>query len=93
MLSLHLRNMSVVCSLLTTCKTHDINPREYLNDVIARMPYHKMATHEELLNLLPHNGIETFGKCIDKTKGRIWQIVLTATYRFNKIIATATIGL
>ena len=47
-------NMSVVCSLLATCKAHDVNPREYLNDVIARMPCHKRATHEELLGLLPH---------------------------------------
>lgn len=47
-------NMSVVCSLLATCKAHDVNPREYLNDVIARMPYHKKATDEELLELLPH---------------------------------------
>lgn len=47
-------NMSVICSLLATCKAHDVNPREYLNDVIARMPYHKKATHEQLLNLLPH---------------------------------------
>ena len=47
-------NMSVICSLLATCKAHDVNPREYLNDVIARMPYHKKATHEGLLELLPH---------------------------------------
>ena len=47
-------NMSVICSLLATCKAHDVNPRDYLNDVIARMPYHKKATHEELLELLPH---------------------------------------
>ena len=47
-------NMSVVCSLLATCKAHDVNPRDYLNDVIARMPYYKKATHEELLELLPH---------------------------------------
>lgn len=47
-------NMSVICSLLATCKAHDINPREYLNDVIARMPYHKKAVPEELLELLPH---------------------------------------
>lgn len=46
--------MSVVCPLLATCKARDVNPREYLNNVIARMPYHKKATHEELLNLLPH---------------------------------------
>lgn len=47
-------NMSVVCSLLATCKAHDVNPRDYLNDIIARMPYHKKATHKELLDLLPH---------------------------------------
>ena len=47
-------NMSVICSLLATCKAHDVTPRDYLNDVIARMPYHKKATHEELLELLPH---------------------------------------
>ena len=47
-------NMSVICSLLATCKAHDVNPRDYLNDVIARMPYYKKATHEELLELLPH---------------------------------------
>ena len=34
-------NMSVICSLLATCKAHDVNPREYMNDVIARMPYYK----------------------------------------------------
>ena len=47
-------NMSVICSLLATCKAHDVNPRNYLNDVIAQMPYHKNATHEKLLDLLPH---------------------------------------
>lgn len=47
-------NMSVICSLLATCKAHDVNPREYLNNVIAQMPYHKKATDGELLNLLPH---------------------------------------
>lgn len=47
-------NMSVTCSLLATCKAHDVNPRDYLNDIIARMPYHKKAAHEELIKLLPH---------------------------------------
>ena len=29
-------NMSVICSLLATCKAHhDVNPRDYLNDTIA----------------------------------------------------------
>jgi hypothetical protein len=48
-------NMSVVCSLLATCKAHDVNPRDYLNFIIAKMPYMQKASHEELLELLPHN--------------------------------------
>ena len=47
-------NMSVICSLLATCKAHDVNPRNYLKDIIAQMPYHKKSADEELLNLLPH---------------------------------------
>ena len=47
-------NMSVICSLLATCKAHDVNPRDYLKNIIAQMPYHKKSADEELLNLLPH---------------------------------------
>ena len=46
-------SMSVVCSLLATCKAHEVNPRDYLNDVIARMPYMQKATNDELLQMLP----------------------------------------
>ena len=46
--------MTVICSLLATCKNHGVNPREYLNDIIAKMPYHKKDSHEELVKLLPH---------------------------------------
>lgn len=35
--------------------------------------------------------VAAFGKCIDKIRGEIRQAVLTATYRFNKTIAIATI--
>ena len=35
--------------------------------------------------------VATSGKCINKTKLGIRQPVLVAAYRFNKIIATATI--
>ena len=48
------QNMAVVCSLLATCRNHDVNPRNYLNDVISQMPYHAKASYEELLQLLPH---------------------------------------
>lgn len=47
-------SMSVVCSLLATCKAHEVNPREYLNDMIAKMPYMQKASYDELLQLLPH---------------------------------------
>ena len=36
------------------CGNHDVNPGDYLNDVISQMPYHAKASHEELLQLLPH---------------------------------------
>ena len=48
------QNMAIVCSLLATCRNHDVNPRNYLNDIISQMPYHTKASHEELLQLLPH---------------------------------------
>ena len=57
-------NMSVISSLLATCKAHDVNPRDYLNDVIAQMPYHKKATQEELLNLLPHKWKLKHQECV-----------------------------
>ena len=57
-------NMSVICSLLATCKAHEVNPRVYLNDVIAQMPYHKKATQEEFLNLLPHKWKLKHPECV-----------------------------
>ena len=47
-------NMCVIISLLSTCRNHDVNPREYLNDIIARMPYMGKAGHHQLVELLPH---------------------------------------
>ena len=48
------QNMAVVCSLLATCRNHDVNPRFYLNDIISQMPYYAKAKTEELIELLPH---------------------------------------
>ena len=48
------QNMAIVCSLLATCRNHDVNPRDYLKNVISQMPYHAKASYEELLQLLPH---------------------------------------
>ena len=47
-------DMAVVCSLLATCKAQEVNPREYLNDIIEKMPRMKGAATEELVQLLPH---------------------------------------
>ena len=49
-----LQVMCVISSLLSTCRNHDVNPREYLNDIISRMPYMEKASHEQLVELLPH---------------------------------------
>jgi transposase len=43
---------SVVYSLLATCKRHDVNPYQWLTDVLTRLPTHP---DEELAELLPHN--------------------------------------
>lgn len=38
--------MCVISSLMSTCRNHDVNPREYLNDIISRMPYMEKGSHE-----------------------------------------------
>ena len=48
------RNPNFFCSLLATCKAHDVNPRLYLNSIIADMPYQAKAPQQELLEMLPH---------------------------------------
>ena len=61
-------NMAVVCSLLATCRNHDVNPRNYQNDVISQMPYHAKASREDLLQLLPHQWKHTHpGSVMTKT--------------------------
>ena len=62
--------MSVICSLIGTCKEHNVNPRLYLNDVIAKMPYliypnplEKPAS-SKILPLLPHRWIQSHPEAI-----------------------------
>lgn len=43
-----LQVMCVISSLLSTCRNHDVNQREYLNDIISRMPYMERVSHEPL---------------------------------------------
>ena len=50
------QNTAVICSLLASCKESGVNPREWLNDVIAKMPYYqKPGNDENLKTLLPNN--------------------------------------
>ena len=50
--------MTIICSLIGTCKEQKVNPRMYLNDVMAKLPYIvqplKQPNHNDLLQLLPH---------------------------------------
>lgn len=63
-------NMAVVCSLLATCRNHDVNPRIYLQSVIEKMPYMKKASHEELVDLLPHKWKKQHPEAVMTTKLR-----------------------
>ena len=63
-------NMCVIQSLLATCRNHDINPRLYLNSVIASMPYFEKATEDELRALLPHKWKEYHPQAIMTTPVR-----------------------
>ena len=59
-------DMCVILSLLNTARNHDVNPRLYLNDIIARMPYMQKASSEELLDMLPHRWIQTHPEALCK---------------------------
>ena len=49
-------NTAVICSLLTTCKAAGTNPREWLIDVLDKMPYLQQSGSETVLKeLLPNN--------------------------------------
>lgn len=63
-------NMCVIQSLLATCRNHDINPRLYLNSVIALMPYFDKASEEDLAQLLPHRWKEYHPEAVMQTPVR-----------------------
>jgi len=49
-------NTAVVCSLLASCKGANVNPREWLCDVLARLPYYVVPkSGKDLGELLPVN--------------------------------------
>jgi len=48
-------NTAVICSLLTSCKESGVNPGEWLNDVISKMPYLQKSGNDETLKALLPN--------------------------------------
>lgn len=48
-------NAAIMYSLLGTCKAHDVNPREWLTDVLNRIPEYNNNYSLDLADLLPHN--------------------------------------
>ena len=48
------QNTAVICSLLASCKSTGVNPREYLNDILARLSYYNQPkSGKDLSELLP----------------------------------------
>lgn len=48
------QNTAIICSLLASCKASNINPREWLTEVIALLPYYAANKEKDLKELLPH---------------------------------------
>ena len=48
------QNTAIICSLLGSCKERGVNPREWLNDVISKLPYYLAPKSDrDLKELLP----------------------------------------
>ena len=48
-------NAAIIYSLLGCCAVMEINPREWLTDVLTRIPYYNKDYSRDLAELLPHN--------------------------------------
>jgi transposase len=48
-------NAAIMYSLLGCCTTADVNPREWLTDVLTRIPVYNSDYSLDLADLLPHN--------------------------------------
>ncbi len=48
-------NAAIMYSLLGTCAASEVNPREWLTDVITRIPYYNNDYSLDLAELLPHS--------------------------------------
>lgn len=48
-------NTAIICSLLATCKAQKVNPRLWLNDVIAKLPFYlEKNSGKDIKELLPN---------------------------------------
>lgn len=47
-------NTAVICSLLVSCKASQVNPREWLTDIIVWLPYYAANKEKDLKELLPN---------------------------------------
>ena len=47
-------NTAVICSLLASCKASQVNPRKWLTDIIAWLPYYTRDKGKDLKELLPN---------------------------------------
>lgn len=53
-------NTAIICSLLSSCKALGVNPREYLNDVLAKLPYYNQpGAKKDIAELLPNRWEKT----------------------------------
>lgn len=48
-------NAAIIYSLIETCKARDVNPHEWLTDVLSRVPTYNNDYSLDLADLLPHN--------------------------------------
>ena len=48
-------NAAIMYSLLGCCMASEVNPREWLTDVLTRIPYYNTDYSKDLAELLPHN--------------------------------------
>jgi hypothetical protein len=43
---------AIICSLLTSCKEQGVNPREWLIDVIGKMPFYQKPGNDENVKIV-----------------------------------------
>src|SRR5690554_257060 len=52
-------NAAIMYSLIETCKAHEVDPREWLTDVLKRISVYNKDYSLDLADLLPHNWKKT----------------------------------